>query len=72
LAHHSFVREQQPQQVAHLSLALRACQRLNTKVNGSCGASTRAFTEELAVVVYDVPTAASPENEVCCHQCIGD
>jgi len=39
--------------------ALRACQRLNTKVNGSSGASTRALTEELVVVVYDVPTAAS-------------
>ena len=39
--------------------AARACERLNSKVNSSSGASAQALAEEMAVVVYDVPTAAS-------------
>lgn len=39
--------------------AARACERLNTKVNSSSGASAQALAEEMAVVVYDIPTAAS-------------
>jgi len=39
--------------------ALQACKGLKSKVDRGSGASARVLTEELPVVVYDVPTAAS-------------
>ncbi|DBA77864.1 TPA: hypothetical protein ACH3X1_009218 [Trebouxia sp. C0004] len=50
---------QGPRVVEFSEHALRACQRLKTKIDSGSGASVRVLTEGLPVVVYDVPTTAS-------------